>query len=258
MLKINVEKSELKAFLKKISVGGNIEDAVVLVTENGFNFKGISKTKTFYADMQHKCKVEVSGDSNELIINNISIFNTTIDKVDSNMISLSFDGDVIEFNSKKKGMRLVASTPENINSNAVSSIDFNRKAKTYKCSAGEFVLDKAFTLTDKDIISINNDAKDLSINRFEFEFDVKKGKINVTVSNAGDSITTIIDTDLEAFDKNFQVKFGDDFKKITEVLVKDNEEVIFFADGTDDTNLLVYADGSYFFIVNDNTDEDFK
>jgi len=255
MLKLTCEKSELKNFLKKISIGGNIEDAVVTITESGFVFKGVNKSKSFYADIQHKCKNEISGDSSELIINNINLFSAMIDKLEGDKVSLSFDGELIKFNSKKKNMELVASTPDNINSNAVSTIDFKRKEKIYKCSAGEFKLDKMFTLTDKDIIAINNDAKDLSINRFEFDFDVKNSKINVTVSNAGDSITTIIETDLEAFDKNFKVKFGDDFKKITDVLVKTSEEIIFFADGTDDTNLLIYADGCYFFIVNDNNDD---
>lgn len=259
-LKFKILKTELKAFLKKIALGGNIEDAIVSVVENGLIFKGVSKSKSFYCDVLHKCKVDIidNSDIENLVINNINLFITTIDKIEGDTVSIDFDGDLIKFNSKKKDMELVASTPENINSNLVSSIEFKRKEKLYKCSAGEYKFDKAFTLIDKDIISIINDAKDLSINKFEFDFKVKENKIDITISNAGDSITTHITTDLEVFENDFKVKFGDDFKKIVEVLVKDNEELIFFVDGSDDTNLLIYANGCYYFMVNDNDDQEFK
>lgn len=257
-LKFKANKQEFQKFLKKVTVGNNIEDAVIEVTEDKFKFRGLNKAKTFYVDIVHTSKNEIiENDITQLVINNINLFNNTLDKINGDIIELSFDGDMIKFKTDKKKIELVASTPENINSNTISTITFNRKEKVYKCSTGEYKLDKMFTIMDKEINAINVDAKDLGVNKVEFEFIPAENKINVDISNAGDSIKSFIDTDLSTMTEPFKVKFGDDFRKITETILKSTEEVIFFVDGTNDTGLLIYADNCYYFMTNSNDSNEF-
>jgi hypothetical protein len=154
-------------------------------------------------------------------------------------------------------VQLRSSTEENIKSNMISTIEFDRKKKTYKCSSGEFKFSDSIMLSADFLKELICDSNILQYKRFTFNVNKKENNIHIVIDNAGNKVEYNIETDLSSIKSGFNVVFGADFSDIITHLLKTYDDIILMFNSTDDTPMLICCDKMYFFIQNSNQEEEF-